>query len=81
MAVEPHLQAVRVPTLVMHGRQDRNVPIDEGRKLAEHIPNSRFYAFKGRGHLPVTTASEKFCTVLRHFLQTGKVPDSDQFEA
>lgn len=52
MALESHLHAVRVPTLVMHGEQDRNVPIDEGRKLAENIPNSRFTPFKAGDTCP-----------------------------
>jgi class 3 adenylate cyclase/pimeloyl-ACP methyl ester carboxylesterase len=76
MDIAPLLGAVSVPTLVMHGAEDRNVPIEAGRYLAEHIPQARFYAFKGRGHVPVSTAPAEFCDVLRYFVRTGSVPET-----
>jgi class 3 adenylate cyclase/pimeloyl-ACP methyl ester carboxylesterase len=73
MDIAPLLGAVSVPTLVMHGTEDRNVPLEVGRYLAGHIPGAQFYAFKGRGHVPVSTATAEFCDVLRCFVRTGSV--------
>jgi pimeloyl-ACP methyl ester carboxylesterase len=73
MDIDPLLGAVSVPTLVMHGTEDRNVPIEVGRYLAQHIPGAQFYAFHGRGHVPVFTATGEFCDVLRGFVRTGGV--------
>jgi len=45
------LPRVQVPTLVMHVRDDRVVPIDAGRQMAAGIPGARFIALPGRNHL------------------------------
>jgi class 3 adenylate cyclase/pimeloyl-ACP methyl ester carboxylesterase len=45
------LPQVRVPTLVMHVRDDLIVPIDAGRQMAAGIPGARFIALPGRNHL------------------------------
>lgn len=45
------LHAVRVPTLVLHRRDDRPVPIGLGRYLAEHIPDARFVELEGADDL------------------------------
>jgi pimeloyl-ACP methyl ester carboxylesterase len=71
--VQAVLGTVSVPTLVMHGTEDRNVLLEVGRHLAEHIPEAQFYAFTGRGHVPVSTATAEFCDVLRCFVRTGNV--------
>ena len=45
------LPQVKVPTLVMHVRDDLMVPIDAGRQMAAGIPRARFIALPGRNHL------------------------------
>jgi class 3 adenylate cyclase/pimeloyl-ACP methyl ester carboxylesterase len=45
------LPQVRVPTLVMHVRDDLMVPIDAGRQMAAGIPGAHFIALPGRNHL------------------------------
>ncbi|QPF88198.1 alpha/beta fold hydrolase [Bradyrhizobium genosp. L] len=45
------LPQLRVPTLVMHVRDDLMVPIDAGRHMAAAIPGARFVALPGRNHL------------------------------
>jgi pimeloyl-ACP methyl ester carboxylesterase len=76
MDIVPLLDAITVPSLVMHGTEDRNVPFDVGRNIAARIPGAHFYAFKGRGHVPIFTATEEFCDVLRCFIRTGSVPET-----
>ncbi|MEX2272670.1 MAG: alpha/beta fold hydrolase [Vicinamibacterales bacterium] len=49
--IELLLPQVRVPTLVLHARGDMRCPFDEGRRLAERIPGSRFVALEGNNHL------------------------------
>jgi pimeloyl-ACP methyl ester carboxylesterase len=61
-----------VPTLVLHGEDDRLFPVEAGRYLAEHIPGAQFYAFRGRGHLLVATATAEFAQVVRNFVRTGR---------
>ena len=63
------LPAVRVPTLVLHGEEDRVVPVEAGRWVARQIPGAQFYAFKGCGHMPAFTAPAEFARVVRDFLR------------
>jgi len=53
--IAPH---VKVPTLVLHCRDDSRIPFDEGRRLAALIPNAQFVALEGASHimLPGTIA-------------------------
>jgi pimeloyl-ACP methyl ester carboxylesterase len=48
--VRDALPAVRVPTLVLHRRGDRDSLPEEGRYLADHIPGARFVELPGADH-------------------------------
>ena len=45
------LGEMTMPTLVQHGDQDRLVPPENGRILAERITDARLIMYKGAGHL------------------------------
>ncbi|MCB9638204.1 MAG: alpha/beta fold hydrolase [Myxococcales bacterium] len=45
------LRQIRVPTLVLHGKDDRLVYPDGGRDTASKIPDARFHLIEGMGHL------------------------------
>ncbi|HVS86441.1 MAG TPA: alpha/beta fold hydrolase [Gaiellaceae bacterium] len=49
--LRPLLPAVTAPTLVVHRRGDRTVPIGRGRELASLLPNGRFVALNGDAHV------------------------------
>lgn len=66
------LPAVRVPTLVLHRTDDRSVPVEAGRYLADHIPGARFVEFPGDDHFvyegdadPILEEIEEFLTGVR----------------
>ncbi|HSC91572.1 MAG TPA: alpha/beta fold hydrolase [Gaiellaceae bacterium] len=46
------LPEVSTPSLVLHRRGDRTVPIRHGRELASLLPNARFVPLGGDSHLP-----------------------------
>ena len=71
MDIRPLLSAIRVPTLIVHGTEDRQVPFAAAEYLAAHIPGAQLYPFKGYGHVPLFTATQEFCDVLRRFVRTG----------
>jgi pimeloyl-ACP methyl ester carboxylesterase len=53
LAAEPRLerlQGVRVPTLVIHGKDDILVPIENGRMVAAAVPGARILELDGMGH-------------------------------
>ena len=64
------LPQVRVPTLVLHCRNDAAVVLDEGRKLAAGIPGAKFVALESRNHLVLESepAWEKFIGEIKTFL-------------
>jgi pimeloyl-ACP methyl ester carboxylesterase len=46
----PLLRTISVPTLVIHGKRDRLVPVSGGRATAKAIPGSRLLVIDGMGH-------------------------------
>jgi pimeloyl-ACP methyl ester carboxylesterase len=65
------LPQVRVPTLVLHCRDDARVPFEEGRRLAAGIPGARFVELEGRNHLILENDASwtRFLDEMRNFLQ------------
>ena len=67
--IDAVLPEVRVPTLVVHGTEDRRVPFEDGRRLAQRIPGARLHPMLGSGHSPVFTARQAFCEAVREFVR------------
>ncbi len=65
------LPQIKVPTLVLHCRDDGIVPFEEGRRLAALIPDARFVALDGRNHLILEDepAWPRFVQEVRNFLR------------
>ena len=57
-----------VPTLVLHGEQDRLVPVDFGRRYHAAIPGSELVTWPDVGHLPQEEITEGSLAVVRPFL-------------
>ena len=51
MDIEALLGKVQVPTLVLHARDDKVVPVAEGRHLAANIPGAEFVELDSRNHI------------------------------
>jgi pimeloyl-ACP methyl ester carboxylesterase/DNA-binding CsgD family transcriptional regulator len=62
------LPALTMPTLVLHRRGDRTVPISRGRELASLLPNARFVALGGDSHLPWMDDQRELQRALAGFL-------------
>jgi TolB-like protein/pimeloyl-ACP methyl ester carboxylesterase/Flp pilus assembly protein TadD len=64
------LPQLKVPTLVLHCRDEVVVPFEEGRLLAAKIPGARFVPLEGRNHLLLENepAWPKFVAEARRFL-------------
>jgi DNA-binding CsgD family transcriptional regulator len=62
--------AVRVPTLVLHAREDAVVPFEEGRQLAALIPGARFVPLESKNHILLEDepAWERFLSEVYSFL-------------
>ena len=62
------LGSVHVPTLVLHRRGDRMVPVESGRYLAEHIAGSRLVELDGEDHLPYVGNTDQVLAEVEAFL-------------
>jgi pimeloyl-ACP methyl ester carboxylesterase len=69
--VEDEAKALDVPAIVIHARDDRRVPFEEGRRLASGIPGARFVPLEGRNHILLEhePAWPAFVTEVRTFLE------------
>ena len=47
------LPRVRVPTLVLHLRDDAAIPFALGQEVAAGIPGARFVPLRGKNHMPL----------------------------
>jgi pimeloyl-ACP methyl ester carboxylesterase/DNA-binding CsgD family transcriptional regulator len=67
---------VACPTLVLHSREDSNIPYEEGRLLAALIPGARFVTLESRNHLLLEgePALRQFMVEVDDFLGTGVEP-------
>lgn len=62
------LGSIRVPTLVLHRRDDPLVPVEAGRWTASQIPGAKFVALAGEDHLPFVGEFEDFAGEIEEFL-------------
>jgi len=69
----PLLPSIQVPTLIVWGDQDQEVPRSAVEIVAARIPQARLVVFEGAGHFPFLDMSEKFCRTVNEFLRAGGV--------
>jgi len=65
------LPKIKVPTLVLHCREDAVQPFEEGRRLAAGIKGARFVPLEGRNHLILESDPSwgRFVSEIRDFLR------------
>ena len=68
--VRHRLAELKVPTLVIHSRDDQHVPLSTGRELAAAIPGAQFIALESKNHLLIgrEPAARAFIAAVRQFL-------------
>nr|MBA2566840.1 adenylate/guanylate cyclase domain-containing protein [Thermoleophilaceae bacterium] len=74
------LPTIRVPTLVMHRRDDSMLMVEHGRYIAEHIPGARYVELEGTDSLfsvgdseAILGEIEEFLTGARHAREPDRV--------
>lgn len=70
------LPAIRVPTLVLHRRDDQPVRVGNARYLAEHIAEARYVELDGADHLPWLGDVDALLGAVREFL-TGEHSEAE----
>ena len=59
------LRAVQVPTLVIHGTEDRMLEFVNGDLVASLIPGARLEPLQGVGHIVYTEQPERIAQLVR----------------
>ena len=68
----PDLPSFTVPTLVVHGTQDKTVPIDAtGRAVAEAVPSAKLIEYDGEPHAVFATQTERLAGDLVEFFASN----------
>ena len=58
---------LKVPTLLLWGDTDREVPLRDGERLRDEVPDSRLIVFRECGHLPHEEYPQAFVEVVTEF--------------
>lgn len=61
---------VSVPTLIIHGTEDINVPFSQSQQLAEQIPHAVLHTVEGGDHMMPFSHSEEVELALEQFITT-----------
>ena len=64
----PRLPGIQIPTLVIWGDRDTEVPLAAARILAQEMPSAELAIIPGAGHFPFIEAPERFCQLVQGFL-------------
>jgi len=67
---EDQVRAVTVPTLLVHGREDRVVPVDVAWKMIDLLPNGDLHVFSRCGHWTQIERAEEFNRLVAAFLES-----------
>jgi pimeloyl-ACP methyl ester carboxylesterase len=65
---ELQIKALKVPTLILWGAKDRLIPLENGRRFAADIPNSKLVVFDNLGHVPQEEDAQATVQAVRQFL-------------
>ncbi len=62
------LSKINIPTLIIWGEQDKEVPVERGRKMHSLIPNSKFLILHDAGHFCFVDKTEEFGDAVKRFI-------------
>ncbi len=63
------LKVISVPALVVAGEQDKLIPIETAREMADLIPGSKIEIIPGTGHMPMMESPDLLSKVLLDFIK------------
>ncbi len=74
------LEAIKVPTLLLQRVDDIDVKIEEGRFIADRIPNSRLVELEGNDHLFWVGDTKKVLEEIRSFVHSIEIASEPIYE-
>jgi pimeloyl-ACP methyl ester carboxylesterase/class 3 adenylate cyclase len=68
------LPSIRVPTLVLHAKEDRACPVGAGKFMSDHIPDAKFVEIDSIDHLPFYDKPDEIIGHIQTFLTGTSTP-------
>lgn len=75
--LEPHLDGIEQPSLLIHGRRDPLVSLRDTHKLSGRLRGSRVVVFEGAGHCPHEEDPTRFNAIATRFMASAEGGDDD----
>jgi len=75
--LEPRLNRITAPTLIIWGRQDALLPLHSGEKLKGGLPTASFVVIDRCGHMPPIERPEAFLREAERFLSAASPPQNE----
>ena len=72
--IEPEINTIRQPTLIIWGAEDELIPLEAGRKLNSLIAGSRLAVFEKCGHVPQAEMPSRFVGEVENFVSSLTLP-------
>jgi pimeloyl-ACP methyl ester carboxylesterase len=70
--IQRDAQLIRQPTMLMWGEDDAHIPLAEGFRLRDQMPNARLVVFRDCGHLPPQEYPKQFVGMVSEFCKVEK---------
>ncbi|WDV46131.1 alpha/beta hydrolase [Clostridiaceae bacterium M8S5] len=64
-----YINTINIPTMIIHGVDDRICPVEYGRDVDNHLKHSIFKEFSQTGHMPFFTYSDDFLRIVTNFFK------------
>jgi pimeloyl-ACP methyl ester carboxylesterase len=72
------LGEIRLPTLLLHSRHDRIVPLALSEELAARLPNSTLVVIESESHVPTMTHADEVAAAIDAFFRHGSLPETGE---
>lgn len=66
------IPSIEIPTLILWGKKDRLIPVENAFKFHDDLPNSQLTVFPGAGHMPMEEIPQKSLEAVENFLTINK---------
>ncbi|MGK0413849.1 MAG: pimeloyl-ACP methyl ester carboxylesterase [Polaribacter sp.] len=63
------LKSIQTPTLLVWGAKDTWIPLDNGKRMDEALPNSKLVVLENSGHVPMEENPEESLAILNDFIR------------
>lgn len=66
---DERFKEIKQPTLLVHGRDDRVVPVHNSERLVHLLPNADLHIFANCGHWVQIEKSQEFADLVKNFIK------------